>query len=111
MLLKIGKLILEMILVLFQQEPSNNVDLPFKCYLCESSFSSRVECLQHQSSNHASDWTVLKEKNEIGNIQVFATRLDKLIEKLCKKAKENVLKHSAEEKGTTGITIFLSLKS
>ncbi|KAH9491643.1 hypothetical protein Btru_031106 [Bulinus truncatus] len=63
-------------------------DLPYKCHICESSFSSRVDCLQHQAQMHQSEWNTLKDKNDIGNVQVFGTRLDKKIEKLCKRGRD-----------------------
>ncbi|CAL1532376.1 unnamed protein product [Lymnaea stagnalis] len=69
-------------------------DLPFKCYLCEASFSRRVECLQHQVLAHQAEWNVLKEKNDVTNVQVFATRLDKMIEKFSKKGRDILEKQS-----------------
>ncbi|KAK6983425.1 Ras-responsive element-binding protein 1, partial [Biomphalaria glabrata] len=63
-------------------------DLPFKCHICENSFSSRVECLQHQAQSHQTEWNTLKDKNEITNVQVFGTRLDKMIDKLCKRGRD-----------------------
>lgn len=62
--------------------------MPFPCYLCEMSFATRIECLQHQAQAHAADWQALQEKNAIGNVAVFATRLDKGIIKICKKGKD-----------------------
>jgi len=63
----------------------HGVDLPFKCYLCDASFDSRLVSLQHKSTAHASDWTLLREKNRIGNdLQDFAGFVDKVVEEaLC----------------------------
>lgn len=38
----------------------HNIDLPFKCYLCDASYDIRLECLSHQEKQHSSDWTILK---------------------------------------------------
>lgn len=37
----------------------------FKCYLCDASFDSRFECLNHKEQVHPSDWHTLKDKNKV----------------------------------------------
>ena len=57
------------------------VDLPFKCYLCDASFDCRLVSLQHKSSAHASDWTLLRDKNRVGNdLKDFADFVDQVVE-------------------------------
>ncbi|XP_005101567.2 uncharacterized protein LOC101861292 [Aplysia californica] len=85
-----------------ESSSSSSPDLPFKCYLCEASYTSRVECLQHQSQSHSAEWDILKDKNDVGSIQVFATRLDKMIDKQSKKGKEVLAKQQAKEKEEVG---------
>jgi uncharacterized Zn-finger protein len=59
----------------------HGVDLPFKCYLCDASFASRLASLDHKSTTHASDWTLLREKNHIGNdLTDFAEYVDRVVE-------------------------------
>lgn len=62
----------------------HNIDLPFKCYLCDASYCSRYECLLHQEKNHASDWTILKDKNGVDSIDSYSERLDRVVERNCK---------------------------
>ncbi|XP_041375775.1 zinc finger protein 775-like [Gigantopelta aegis] len=61
----------------------HNIDLPFKCYLCDASFEKRQDCLQHQERFHPQDWMVLKEKNGVDSLDRFSVRMDKLVEKHC----------------------------
>lgn len=42
-----------------------NSDLPFKCHLCENSFSDRQECLDHIKDKHASEYDLLLSKNAL----------------------------------------------
>jgi len=59
----------------------HGVDLPFKCYLCDASYDSRLLSLQHKSSAHASDWAQLRDKNRIGNdLPDFADFVDRVVE-------------------------------
>jgi len=59
----------------------HGVDLPFKCYLCDASFDSRLTSLLHKSTAHASDWTLLRDKNRIGNdLPDFAGFVDGVVE-------------------------------
>ena len=59
----------------------HGVDLPFKCYLCDASFDSRLTSLRHKSTVHASDWTLLQEKNRIGSdLPDFADFVDGVVE-------------------------------
>ncbi|XP_076470760.1 ras-responsive element-binding protein 1-like isoform X2 [Babylonia areolata] len=64
----------------------HNIDLPFKCYLCDASFDRRCECLTHQEKSHPSDWAILKEKNGVGCLDKFAEDMDYTVEKICKAA-------------------------
>ncbi|KAK3600951.1 hypothetical protein CHS0354_004159 [Potamilus streckersoni] len=63
----------------------HNIDLPFKCYLCDASFDTRLDCLDHQEKSHASDWSILREKNKVDIIEVFASHMDKVVENNCNK--------------------------
>ncbi|KAL3860507.1 hypothetical protein ACJMK2_010627 [Sinanodonta woodiana] len=63
----------------------HNIDLPFKCYLCDASFDTRFDCLDHQDKSHASDWSILREKNKVDNIELFASHMDKVVENNCNK--------------------------
>ncbi|KAL8613847.1 hypothetical protein ACOMHN_032837 [Nucella lapillus] len=62
----------------------HNIDLPFKCYLCDASYDTRFECLTHQEKSHPSDWAVLKDKNGVGSIEDYSERLDRIVERNCK---------------------------
>lgn len=42
-----------------------NSDLPFKCHLCEKSFSERQEALDHIKHHHASEYDLLMSKNAL----------------------------------------------
>ncbi|XP_062539492.1 ras-responsive element-binding protein 1 isoform X2 [Armigeres subalbatus] len=42
--------------------PPINSDLPFKCHLCDSSFTDRVSCLDHIKLVHAHDFALLMNK-------------------------------------------------
>ncbi|XP_050296749.1 ras-responsive element-binding protein 1-like [Anthonomus grandis grandis] len=42
-----------------------NSDLPFKCHLCESSFSERQPALEHIRDRHASEYDLLMSKNAL----------------------------------------------
>ena len=64
----------------------HNIDLPFKCYLCDASYDKRQDCLQHQERFHPQDWGVLKDKNGVDSVDRFSTRMDKLVEKHCQGA-------------------------
>ena len=59
----------------------HGVDLPFKCYLCDASFDCRLTSLQHKTTVHSSDWTLLRDKNRIGNdLPDFADFVDGVVE-------------------------------
>lgn len=40
-------------------------ELPFKCHLCDGSFSDRIGCLEHIKSSHAQDFAVLMSKVQL----------------------------------------------
>ncbi|CAH0551338.1 unnamed protein product [Brassicogethes aeneus] len=42
-----------------------NSDLPFKCHLCEGSFSERQDALDHIKNKHASEYDLLMSKNAL----------------------------------------------
>ncbi|GFR78995.1 Ras-related protein RIC1 [Elysia marginata] len=63
----------------------HGVELPYRCHLCDMAFSTRVECLQHMEHAHRVEWADICFRNNIGNIQIFATRLDKMIRKISKR--------------------------
>lgn len=44
-----------------------NSDLPFKCHLCEGSFSERNDCLEHIKDKHPSEYDLLMSKNALDN--------------------------------------------
>jgi C2H2-type zinc finger len=59
----------------------HGVDLPFKCYLCDASFASRLASLNHKASMHGSDWSMLRDKNRVGtDIADFADFVDHVVE-------------------------------
>lgn len=45
--------------------PIMSSDLPFKCHLCDGSFSDRVGCLEHIRSTHQQDFAVLMQKVQL----------------------------------------------
>ena len=63
----------------------HNIDLPYKCYLCDASYEKRKDCLNHQERKHSSDWKILKEKNKVDDIEVFSKHMDKVVENNCNK--------------------------
>ena len=71
--------------ILVRHLKEHNIDLPFKCYLCDASYDSRVECLNHQAVMHKSDWSILKDKNKVVDIEVFSVHMDKVVENNCNK--------------------------
>lgn len=71
--------------VLVRHLKEHNIDLPFKCYLCDASYESRLDCLNHQADGHDSDWKILKEKNKVNDIEVFSIHMDKVVENNCNK--------------------------
>ncbi|XP_060565403.1 ras-responsive element-binding protein 1-like isoform X4 [Ruditapes philippinarum] len=71
--------------VLVRHLKEHNIDLPFKCYLCDASYESRVDCLNHQANAHDSDWKILKEKNKVMEIEQFSVHMDKVVENNCNK--------------------------
>lgn len=44
-----------------------NSDLPFKCHLCDGSFSERQDALDHIKDRHASEYELLMSKNALEN--------------------------------------------
>ncbi|XP_058826379.1 uncharacterized protein LOC131686169 isoform X3 [Topomyia yanbarensis] len=42
--------------------PTINSDLPFKCHLCDCSFSDRVSCLDHIKQSHVHEFALLMNK-------------------------------------------------
>ncbi|XP_052250285.1 ras-responsive element-binding protein 1-like isoform X4 [Dreissena polymorpha] len=71
--------------VLVRHLKEHNIDLPYKCYLCDASYESRVDCLIHQADAHDSDWKILKDKNKVNDIENFSTHMDKVVENNCNK--------------------------
>ncbi|XP_055371231.1 uncharacterized protein LOC129605474 [Condylostylus longicornis] len=43
----------------------SSTDLPFKCHLCDSSFSERMQCLDHIKINHIQEFALLLAKGAI----------------------------------------------
>lgn len=71
--------------VLVRHLKEHNIDLPFKCYLCDASYEWRIDCLSHQADTHDSDWNILKEKNKVNNIEQFSLHMDNVVENNCNK--------------------------
>lgn len=71
--------------ILVRHLKEHNIDLPFKCYLCDASYDARVDCLNHQADAHDSDWKILKEKNKVNDIEHFSVHMDKVVENNCNK--------------------------
>ena len=71
--------------ILVRHLKEHNIDLPYKCYLCDASYDSRSECLIHQADSHRSDWSILKEKNKVDEIDTFSIHMDKVVENNCNK--------------------------
>lgn len=77
----------------------HNIDLPFKCYLCDASFDHRKECLVHQEKHHTRDWTVLREKNSVDDIDCFASKMDVVVERHCRAGNGILMEENEEEDG------------
>lgn len=71
--------------ILVRHLKEHNIDLPFKCYLCDASYDARVDCLNHQAEAHDSDWKILKDKNKVTDIEQFSVHMDKVVENNCNK--------------------------
>lgn len=71
--------------ILVRHLKEHNIDLPYKCYLCDASYDYRVACLNHQAECHRSDWSILKEKNKVNDIEAFSQHMDKVVENNCNK--------------------------
>lgn len=71
--------------ILVRHLKEHNIDLPFKCYLCDASYDARVDCLNHQADAHDSDWKILKDKNKVTDIEQFSVHMDKVVENNCNK--------------------------
>ena len=71
--------------ILVRHLKEHNIDLPFKCYLCDASYDVRVHCLNHQAIAHDSDWKILKDKNKVNDIEQFSVHMDKVVENNCNK--------------------------
>ncbi|XP_033755463.1 ras-responsive element-binding protein 1-like isoform X2 [Pecten maximus] len=69
----------------------HNIDLPFKCYLCDASYDVRLDCLIHQEKFHSSDWVILKDKNKVDDIDSFSRHMDKVVENNCNKVDQGVI--------------------
>lgn len=69
----------------------HNIDLPFKCYLCDASYDVRLDCLIHQEKFHATDWVILKDKNKVDDIDSFSRHMDKVVENNCNKVDQGVI--------------------
>lgn len=54
-----------------QTAPSsiNSSDLPFKCHLCDNSFSERTACLEHIRNLHTPDFSLLMAKGAINDAE------------------------------------------
>ncbi len=48
-------------------------------FRCDASFSSRIECLEHKREAHASDWSVLREKNHVDELRHFVIVMDAIV--------------------------------
>lgn len=57
----------------------HNIDNAFKCYLCDASYDSRAECLDHIMHFHPHDWALLREKNKCYNINEYSENMEKLV--------------------------------
>lgn len=66
--------------VLLKHLKEHNIDLPFKCYLCDASYDNRKECLDHMVSCHPPDWTMLRDKNQVSDVQEFSDCMDRIVE-------------------------------
>lgn len=69
----------------------HNIDLPFKCYLCDASFDIRLECLLHQEKFHISDWLILQDKNKVDTIEAFSKHMDNVVENNCNKIDQGAM--------------------
>lgn len=59
----------------------HGVDLPFKCYLCDASFETRLASLEHKEREHLSDWTMLRDKNRVGDdLADFSSFVEHVVE-------------------------------
>jgi len=47
-------------------------DIPFKCYLCESGFQERQDCLDHIKINHESSYEMLMAKGALEHMSIDA---------------------------------------
>ncbi|KAJ6634999.1 Ras-responsive element-binding protein 1, partial [Pseudolycoriella hygida] len=52
-------------LIIDEDSSINSSDLPFKCHLCDGSFSERTACLDHIRNLHTQDFTLLMSKGAI----------------------------------------------
>lgn len=50
---------------LIPQLSTSSSDLPFKCHLCDNSFSERIHCLEHIKNNHSKQYDLLLDKGAI----------------------------------------------
>lgn len=50
-----------------EQQTTQNSDLPFKCHLCEGSFSERQDALDHLKERHVAEYELLMSKNALDN--------------------------------------------
>ncbi|KAK3086506.1 hypothetical protein FSP39_019337 [Pinctada imbricata] len=71
--------------ILVRHLKEHNIDLPYKCYLCDASYELRKDCLLHQEKSHSSDWKILREKNKVDDIDKFSKHMDKVVENNCNK--------------------------
>ncbi|XP_054165369.1 ras-responsive element-binding protein 1-like isoform X2 [Oppia nitens] len=47
----------------------------FKCYLCDTSFNSRLKCLKHIQSCHSIDYEILKSKGAVDKVPINDTQI------------------------------------
>ena len=66
--------------VLLKHLKEHNIDLPYKCYLCDASYDSRIECLDHMVNKHPADWTMLRDKNQVTDVKDFAECMNRIVE-------------------------------
>ncbi|XP_036359801.1 ras-responsive element-binding protein 1 isoform X4 [Octopus sinensis] len=70
--------------LLVKHRKDHEVDSPFMCYLCDSSFDERAKCLAHIEQQHNTQWQVVAAKINIDNIEYFCNKMDHIVSQRCK---------------------------
>eukprot|EP00106_Octopus_bimaculoides_P017318 XP_014784760.1 PREDICTED: myoneurin-like isoform X2 [Octopus bimaculoides] len=70
--------------LLIKHRKDHEVDSPFMCYLCDSSFDERATCLAHIEQQHNTQWQVVAAKINIDNIEYFCNKMDHIVSQRCK---------------------------